>query len=61
MLMCEPQQNRSRTSAWVFSCQFGAYFRNTFSKEHLWRAASEFHMWNSYISITPINRFTLSR
>ena len=27
-------------SAWVFSCQFAAYFQNKFSKEHLWRAAS---------------------
>ena len=28
------------TSAWVFFCKFAAYFRNTFSKEYLWRAAS---------------------
>ena len=27
-------------SAWVFSCQFNLYFQNTFSKEHLWVAAS---------------------
>ena len=31
-----------RTSAWVFSCKFAAYFQNTFSKEHLWAAASAF-------------------
>ena len=31
----------SRTSAWVFSCKFVAYFQNTFSTEHLWMAASE--------------------
>ena len=31
----------NRTSAWVFSCKFAAYFRNTFSKEHLRVAASE--------------------
>ena len=27
--------------AWAFSCKFAAYFQNTCSKEHLWRAASE--------------------
>ena len=31
----------NRTSAWVFSCKFAAYFQNTFSKEHFWTAASE--------------------
>ena len=31
----------NRTSACVFSCKFAAYFQNTFSKEHLWTAASE--------------------
>ena len=30
----------NRTSAWIFSCKFAAYFQNTFSQEHLWRAAS---------------------
>ena len=29
------------TLSWVFSCKFAACFRNTFSWEHLWRAASE--------------------
>ena len=29
----------NRTSAWVFSCKFAAYFQNTFSQEHLWVAA----------------------
>ena len=33
------QQNR--TSAWLFSCKFAAYFKNTFSQEHLLVAASE--------------------
>ena len=28
------------TSAWVFSCKFDAYIQNSFSSEHLWRAAS---------------------
>ena len=28
-----------RTSAWVFSCTFAAYFQNNFFKEHLWVAA----------------------
>ena len=27
-------------SAWMFSCKFDAYFQNTFSSEHLWRAAA---------------------
>ena len=31
----------NRTLTWVFSCKFVAYFQNTFSKEHLWVAASE--------------------
>ena len=30
----------NRTSTWVFSCKFAAYFQNTFSLEHLWRSAS---------------------
>ena len=31
----------NRTSAWVLSCKFATHFQNTFSQEHLWRAASE--------------------
>ena len=30
----------SRSSEWVFSCKFAAYFPNTFPLEHMWRAAS---------------------
>ena len=30
----------SGASAWVFSCKSAAYFRNNFSSEHLWGAAS---------------------
>ena len=30
----------NRTSAWVFSCKFAAYFQNTFFSEHIWMAAS---------------------
>ena len=33
----------NRTSAWVFSCKFAAYFQNTFSMEHLWVAASDIY------------------
>ena len=33
--------NKYRTSAWVFSCKFAAYFQNTFSQKHLWVVASE--------------------
>ena len=29
----------NRTSPWVFSCKFAAYFQNNFSQEHLWVAA----------------------
>ena len=28
--------------AWVLSCKFAAYFKNTISCEHLWTAASEY-------------------
>ena len=31
----------NRTSTWVFSCTFAAYFQNTLSQEHLWMAASD--------------------
>ena len=31
----------NRTSTWVFSCKFAAYFQNTFSYEYLWVATSE--------------------
>ena len=31
----------NRTATWAFSCKSTAYFQNTFSQEHLWRAASE--------------------
>ena len=30
----------NNTLGWTFSCKFAAYFQNTFSKEHLWMAAS---------------------
>ena len=42
------------TSGWVFSCKFAAYFQNTFSKERLWRAASE-KCWYS-VSINPLQQ-----
>ena len=35
------QLSWNHTSSRVFSCTFAAYFQNTFSSEHLWRAASE--------------------
>ena len=34
-------------STWVFSCKFAIYFQNTFSKEHLWRAAPEYSYFSS--------------
>ena len=33
----------NRTSAWVFSCKFAAYFQNIFFEEHLRVAASVTH------------------
>ena len=36
----------------VFSCKFAAYFQNTFSKEHLWTAASD-----TSINIAPNNNY----
>ena len=35
---------KNRTSAWVLSCKFAAYFQNTFSQEHLWVAAFVIHI-----------------
>ena len=32
----------NRTSTWVFSCKFAAYFQDTFFSEHLWVAASAY-------------------
>ena len=39
------QRYWNRTSAWLFSCKFAAYFQNTFSQEHLWTAASYSSYW----------------
>ena len=33
----------NRTSSWVFSCNFAAYFLNTFSWERMWEAASVYY------------------
>ena len=35
-----PKCDFNKVALWVFSCKFAAYFQNTFSKEHLWVAAS---------------------
>ena len=45
----------SRTSVWLFSCKFAAYFQNTFSMEHLWVAASE---WNRLFKLNRYKVFT---
>ena len=34
------QRYWNHTSAWVFSCKFAAYFHNSFSFEHFWKATS---------------------
>ena len=36
------QLHWNHSSAWVFSCKFTAYFKNTFSKDQLWMAASDY-------------------
>ena len=41
----------NRTPAWVFSCRFAVFFQDTFSKEHLWVAASVF-----YLKASPYKR-----
>ena len=38
----------NHTSGWVFSCKFTVYFQNTFSLEHLWRAASVLGSYNDF-------------
>ena len=59
------QLYRNHTSAWVFSCNFAAYFQNTFSQEHHWVTASEhfdqsLHIRNSKPNIFPAMFFFLS-
>ena len=57
-------------TAWVLSCKLAAYFKNTFSQEHLWTAASVYkfqlsgkfstHMTNNTrekIELSCINSF----
>ena len=45
----------NHTSTWVLSFKFAAYFRNTFSYEHLWRAVPELN-WR----LTPIQTLLVS-
>ena len=46
----------NRTSASVLSCKLTVYFKNTFSEEHLWTAASTYDFWLSVkFSIHMIN------
>ena len=37
--------------AWMFSCKFAAYFQNTFSSEHLWRATSGYCALGSWTGL----------
>ena len=39
---CSENMQQTYRRTWVFSSIFAAYFQNTFSQEHLWRAASDF-------------------
>ena len=42
---------KHRTSAWMFSCKFAAYFQNIFFEKPLWEVASEliFEIWEVYV------------
>ena len=48
----------NHTSTWVFSCNFASYFQNTFSKEHLYTAASEAR--NCIQFFCELKKFSLS-
>ena len=60
----------NHTSSWVISSKVVAFLQNTFSEEHLWRAASgdlhynkkqtisSFVSLHSYNSSTPVQRFS---
>ena len=39
------------TSAWVLSCIFAAYLQDTFSWEHLWRAAYVFFFYRNFADL----------
>ena len=41
----------NHTSAWIFSCKFAAYFRDTFLQEHLWRVASVYILECFYLGV----------
>ena len=55
----------NRTSVWVFSCKFAAYFQNTFCLKQLWMAVSEWICdiqikWKlSYVNLLKIIVFEL--
>ena len=40
----------NHTSAWPFPWIFAAYFQNTFSSEHLWKANSDYLRPNFWVS-----------
>ena len=48
------------TLAWAFSFKFAAYFQNTFSKEHLWMAASECLQISIWLHTYPTHFSTFS-
>ena len=48
----------NQTSTWVFSCKFASYSQNTFSKEHLYTAASEAR--NCIQFFCELKKFSLS-
>ena len=39
------------TLAWVFSCNFAAYFQKTFSQEHLWVAVSVLYLFLEILNV----------
>ena len=44
MPKCDFKKVAKKLSCMGVSCNFSARFQNTFSYEHLWRAASAFHL-----------------
>ena len=45
----------NRTSAWVLSCKFSAYFQNTFSSENFWTTASDISLLVNFLIKTCLS------
>ena len=51
----------NRTSAWVFSCKFAAYFQNTFSQEHLCMADSIRSSQKNVMYLSPTSQNEMTK